>query len=122
MHSSAVSRRRSSFCFFNDTATTEIYTLSLHDALPIFIFTAASILLTIDWMTGAAGADWLIGWRVVQGLGAAFLLGNSSAILTDAFPAGQRGLALGLNNVVGVSGQFIGLVLGGVLAPIDWRL
>jgi MFS family permease len=90
--------------------------------LGFVIFTVASVLLTIDWMTGAAGADWLIGWRVVQGIGAAFLLGNSSAILTDAFPAGQRGLALGLNNVVGVSGQFIGLVLGGILAPIAWRL
>ena len=52
----------------------------------------------------------------------AFLIGNSAAILTDAFPSNQRGLALGINNVVGISGQFIGLVLGGVLAPIDWRL
>jgi MFS family permease len=90
--------------------------------LGFVIFTSASLLLTIDWMTGPPGADWLIGWRIVQGIGAAFLLGNSAAILTDAFPPGQRGLALGLNNVVGVSGQFVGLVLGGILAPIDWRL
>ncbi|HEY8029687.1 MAG TPA: MFS transporter [Gaiellaceae bacterium] len=86
------------------------------------IYTVASLLLTIDWMHGAAGADWLIGFRLVQGVGAAFLIANSAAILTDAFPANQRGLALGLNNVVGISGQFIGLVVGGILAPIDWRL
>jgi MFS family permease len=73
-------------------------------------------------MHGAAGADWLIGFRLVQGVGAAFLIANSAAILTDAFPPNQRGLALGLNNVVGISGQFIGLVVGGLLAPVDWRL
>ncbi len=86
------------------------------------IYTVASLLLTIDWMHGRAGADWLIGFRLVQGVGAAFLIANSAAILTDAFPANQRGLALGLNNVVGISGQFIGLLLGGLLAPINWRL
>jgi MFS family permease len=90
--------------------------------LGFIIYTVASLLLTIDWMHGRAGADWLIFFRIVQGVGAAFLIGNSAAILTDAFPSNQRGLALGINNVVGISGQFIGLVLGGVLAPIDWRL
>jgi MFS family permease len=86
------------------------------------IYTVASLLLTIDWMHGSAGADWLIGFRLVQGVGAAFLIANSAAILTDAFPANQRGLALGLNNVVGISGQFIGLLVGGLLAPVNWRL
>jgi MFS family permease len=86
------------------------------------VYTLASLLLTIDWMHGRAGADWLIGFRIVQGIGAAFLIANSVAILTDAFPANQRGLALGINNVVGISGMFIGLVLGGVLAPVSWRL
>ncbi|HEX5247715.1 MAG TPA: MFS transporter [Gaiellaceae bacterium] len=86
------------------------------------IYTVASVLLTIDWMHGSAGADWLIGFRLVQGVGAAFLIANSAAILTDAFPANQRGLALGLNNVVGISGQFIGLLVGGLLAPVNWRL
>ncbi|HET7567402.1 MAG TPA: MFS transporter [Gaiellaceae bacterium] len=86
------------------------------------VYTASSLLLSVDWMTGAAGADWLIGFRIVQGIGAAFLVANSVAILTDAFPANQRGLALGLNNVVGISGMFIGLVLGGLLAPVSWRL
>ena len=90
--------------------------------LGFVIYTIASLLLAIDWMDGPAGADWLIVWRIVQGIGAAFLIANSVAILTDAFPAHQRGLALGINNVAGISGQFIGLVLGGLLAAIDWRL
>jgi MFS family permease len=90
--------------------------------LGFVVYTVASLFLTIDWMHGRAGADWLIVFRIVQGVGAAFLLGQSSAILTDAFPPDQRGLALGLTNVIGISGQFIGLVLGGILAPIDWRL
>jgi MFS family permease len=86
------------------------------------VYTLASLLLTIDWLQGRAGADWLIAFRIVQGIGAAFIIANSVAILTDAFPANQRGLALGINNVVGISGMFIGLVLGGVLAPVSWRL
>ncbi len=90
--------------------------------LGFVIYTVSSLLLAIDWMHGRAGADWLIAFRIVQGVGAAFLIGQSAAILTDAFPKNQRGLALGITNVVGISGQFIGLVLGGVLAPIDWRL
>ena len=90
--------------------------------LGFVVYTAASLLLTIDWLHGKAGADWLIGFRIVQGVGAAFLVANSVAILTDAFPANQRGMALGINNVVGISGLFLGLVLGGVLAPISWRL
>ncbi|HWD11213.1 MAG TPA: MFS transporter [Solirubrobacteraceae bacterium] len=90
--------------------------------LGFVIYTVASLLLSIDWMTGRAGATYLIAFRVVQGIGAAFLLANASAIITDAFPANQRGMALGINNIVAVSGMFVGLVLGGVLAPIDWRL
>ena len=90
--------------------------------LGFVIYTASSLLLTIDWMTGPAGADLLIVWRIVQGIGAAFLIANSVAILTDAFPAHQRGLALGINNVVAISGVFLGLVLGGVLAAVNWRL
>jgi MFS family permease len=90
--------------------------------LGFVIFTIASLLLSIDWMHGRAGADWLIAFRVVQGIGAAFLLANAAAILTDAFPPDQRGLALGISNVVAISGLFIGLVLGGILAPVNWRL
>ncbi len=90
--------------------------------LGFVIYTVASLMLAIDWMTGASGALWLVGFRIVQGVGGACLLANSAAILTDAFPANQRGMALGINNIVGVSGMFVGLVLGGLLAPIDWRL
>ena len=90
--------------------------------LGFVIYTVASLLLAIDWMTGKAGAIYLIVFRVMQGLGGACLLANSAAIITDAFPANQRGMALGINNIVGVSGMFIGLVLGGILAPINWRL
>jgi MFS family permease len=86
------------------------------------IFTIFSILLSVTWMTGAAGAWWLIVMRVLQGIGGAFLFANSSAILTDAFPAHQRGLALGINNVAGIAGSFIGLVIGGLLAPVNWHL
>ncbi len=86
------------------------------------IYTVASLLLTIDWLTGQAGALYLVLFRLVQGVGGAFLLANSAPILADAFPANQRGMALGINNIVGVSGMFIGLVLGGLLAPLDWRL
>jgi MFS family permease len=90
--------------------------------LGFVIYTAASLVLTVDWLTGPAGADYLIVFRIVQGIGGACLMANSAAIITDAFPATQRGMALGINNIVGVSGMFIGLVLGGLLAPINWRL
>ena len=90
--------------------------------LGFVIYTVASLLLAIDWMTGEAGALYLIVFRIVQGIGGACLLANAAAIITDAFPANQRGMALGINNIVGVSGMFVGLVLGGLLAPIDWRL
>jgi MFS family permease len=90
--------------------------------LGFLVYTLASLLLTVDWMTGRSGALWLIVMRIVQGIGAAFIIANSAAILTDAFPSNQRGLALGINNVAGISGSFIGLVLGGLLGPIQWRL
>ncbi|HEY7598261.1 MAG TPA: MFS transporter [Actinophytocola sp.] len=89
--------------------------------LGFLIFTISSILLAVTWMSGDAAAVWLIGWRVVQGIGGAFLMANSSAILTDAFPANQRGLALGINGVAAIAGSFLGLVVGGVLAPINWH-
>jgi MFS family permease len=86
------------------------------------IFTVASILLAVTWMHGVQAALWLIGWRIVQGIGGAFLFANSTAILTDAFPAGQRGTALGMNAIAAIAGSFFGLLLGGVLAPHDWHL
>ncbi|HEX3735434.1 MAG TPA: MFS transporter [Solirubrobacterales bacterium] len=90
--------------------------------LGFVIYTAASLLLAVDWLTGKSGATYLIVFRIVQGVGGACLLANAAAILTDAFPVNQRGMALGINNIVGVSGLFVGLILGGLLAPIDWRL
>ena len=86
------------------------------------VFTVFSILLSITWMHGSAGALWLILMRVGQGVGGALIFANSSAILTDAFPKNQRGLALGVNSIAAIAGSFLGLVLGGVLAPISWRL
>jgi MFS family permease len=86
------------------------------------VFTVFSILLSITWMHGSAAALWLILMRIGQGVGGALIFANSSAILTDAFPADQRGLALGVNSIAAIAGSFIGLVLGGVLAPVSWRL
>src|ERR1700760_2914717 len=86
------------------------------------IFSVASIFLTVTWQHGTAGALWLIIWRVVQGIGGAFLFANSTAILTDAFPANQRGTALGINSIAAIAGSFLGLLLGGVLGPVNWHL
>ena len=86
------------------------------------VFTFFSVLLSVTWLHGGAGALWLILMRVGQGVGGALVFANSSAILTDAFPHDERGLALGINSVSMVVGSFLGLVLGGVLAPFEWRL
>ena len=85
------------------------------------VFTVSSIFLAITWFDDSEAAIWLIFWRVVQGIGGAFLMANSSAILTDAFPANQRGLAMGINGVAAIAGSFLGLLIGGVLAPIQWH-
>ncbi|MFC1420338.1 MFS transporter [Streptacidiphilus cavernicola] len=85
------------------------------------LFTVCSILLSLTWGSGSQAALWLIGWRVVQGIGGALIFANSTAIITDAFPVNQRGTALGINVIAGISGGFIGLMLGGVLGPVGWR-
>jgi len=90
--------------------------------LGFVVFTLASIALSLDPLTGTHGAMWLIGWRFAQAFGGAMLMANSAAILTDAFPANQRGMALGINQIAGISGQFVGLLLGGLLSAVDWRL
>jgi MFS family permease len=90
--------------------------------LGFVVFTLASIALSLDPLTGTHGAMWLIGWRFGQAFGGAMLMANSAAILTDAFPANKRGMALGVNQIAGISGQFVGLLLGGLLAAVDWRL
>ncbi len=86
------------------------------------VFTFFSALLSITWMHGHAAGMWLIIMRLFQALGAAMLMANSSAILTDAFPRHQRGLAMGVNQAAAFSGTFIGLIVGGLLAPFDWHL
>ena len=85
------------------------------------LFAFFSVMLSLTWLHGTAVAWWLIGMRILQGVGGAMLMANSSAILTDAFPSNERGLALGLNQVAGIAGSFIGLVLGGLLGPLNWR-
>jgi len=86
------------------------------------IFTVASIALAAMPFSGSVGATTLIGLRVVQGVGGALLMANSTAILTDAFPPEKRGFAIGFNIMAAVAATFIGLVLGGLLADINWRL
>jgi MFS family permease len=90
--------------------------------LGFLVFTVFSILLSVTWMKGSAGALWLIIMRLGQGFGGAMLFANSAAILTDAFPANQRGMAMGFNMLAATAGSTTGLVLGGVLAPVSWRL
>jgi EmrB/QacA subfamily drug resistance transporter len=86
------------------------------------VFTVFSVLLSATWMQGTKAVLWMIIMRVLQGVGGAMLMANSNAIITDVFPVKQRGLALGLNQVAGIAGSFVGLVLGGLLAPVEWRL
>src|SRR5919199_6164854 len=85
------------------------------------VFTLASVALGFTPGVGAAGALELIGLRVVQGVGGALLMANSMAILTDAFPVNQRGMALGINQVAALAGSFMGLLIGGLLADTNWR-
>jgi MFS family permease len=86
------------------------------------VFTIFSIFLSVTWLSGSAGALWIIIMRVGQGVGGAFLFANSAAILTDAFPPDERGKAMGINGIAAIAGSFLGLVLGGVLGPVSWRL
>jgi MFS family permease len=86
------------------------------------VFTGASVALSLTPGHGSSAALWLIGWRVVQGIGGALLMANSTAILTDAFPAEERGTAMGISTVAAIAGSFIGLIVGGLLADVDWRL
>ncbi|MEU0504023.1 MFS transporter [Nocardia sp. NPDC005998] len=85
------------------------------------VFAVTSVALSFDPFHGGSGAMWIIVWRVLQGIGGAMLTANSTAILTDAFPAKQRGTALGINMVAAVAGSFLGLIIGGVLSEWDWR-
>jgi MFS family permease len=85
------------------------------------VFTFAAVALSFDPFHLGGGAVWLIAWRVIQGIGGAMLMASSSAILTDAFPANQRGMALGVNMVAAVAGSFLGLLIGGFLSEWEWK-
>src|SRR4051794_26146599 len=89
--------------------------------LGFVVFTGASVLLALTPLDGGAGALWIIGWRLVQGIGGAMLFANSTAILTDAFGPHHRGTALGINQIAAIAGSFIGLIVGGVLSEVSWR-
>src|SRR5882762_8906913 len=89
--------------------------------LGFVVFTLAAVALSFDPFDLGGGALWLIGWRVIQGVGGAMLMASSSAILTDAFPANQRGMALGVNMVAAVAGSFLGLLIGGFLSEWHWK-
>ena len=86
------------------------------------IFTVASILLFLTPGKGNTAALELIVFRMIQAVGGSFLQANSTAILTDAFPPQQRGTAMGINQIAGIVGSVLGLILGGLLAAINWRL
>ena len=86
------------------------------------VFTLGSILLFLTPSQGNTGALEMIIFRLVQGVGAGFLFANSTAILIDAFPAHQRGMAMGINQVAAIVGSLAGLILGGILATINWRM
>ena len=85
------------------------------------VFTIAAVGLSMVWSQGAAGAIELIILRMVQAIGGAMVMASGAAIITDAFPSDQRGLALGINMIAGMAGSFLGILVGGVLATINWR-
>jgi MFS family permease len=84
-------------------------------------FTFGAILLSLVWSTGSTGALEIIILRMFQAIGAALLMANSAAIITDAFPAEQLGLALGTNMVAAIVGSFLGILVGGLLSQVGWR-
>ncbi|PYB68695.1 MFS transporter [Thermoplasma sp. Kam2015] len=85
------------------------------------IFTAGSILLFLTPGHGTTAALYLIVFRMIQAIGASFLFANSAAIITDAFPSNERGKAMGINQIAALAGSLIGLIVGGILATINWR-
>jgi MFS family permease len=89
--------------------------------LGFVVFTLSAVALSFDPFHLGGGAVWLIAWRVIQGIGGAMLMASSSAILTDAFPSNQRGMALGVNMVAAVAGSFLGLLIGGFLSEWHWQ-
>ena len=85
------------------------------------IFSLGALLAGLTWSHGSSGAIELIAFRMVQAIGGALLMANSAAILTDAFPKDQRGMALGVNQIAALAGSFFGILVGGFLAQFSWR-
>src|SRR5258708_38711842 len=85
------------------------------------VFSLGSILVFVTPGLGNTAALELIIFRLVQAVGAGFLFANSTAILTDAFPAHERRMAMGINQIAAILGSIIGLILGGVLPVVNWR-
>ena len=90
--------------------------------LGFLVFTLASVALSLLPGRGDAAATYLVVVRMVQGVGGALIMANSTALIIDAFPPEERGLALGINVVAAIGGQFLGLLVGGQLADANWRL
>lgn len=89
--------------------------------LGFVIFTLGALGAALTWSHGDSGALELILMRMVQAVGGALLMANSAAIITDAFPSNQRGMALGINQISAMAGAFIGILVGGILAQFSWR-
>lgn len=89
--------------------------------LGFVIFSVGALLAGLTWSHGSSGALELIIFRMVQAVGGALLMANSAAILTDAFPQNQRGMALGINQIAALAGSFFGILVGGILAQFSWR-
>ncbi|GAB4586060.1 MFS transporter [Nocardia sp. IFM 10818] len=89
--------------------------------LGFVVFAVSAVALSFVPFDRGGAALWLIGWRLVQGVGGAMLMANAAAILTDAFPIQRRGFALGINQVAAVAGTFLGLVIGGLLSEWHWK-
>jgi MFS family permease len=89
--------------------------------LGFIVFSAGALGAALTWSQGSAGALELIIFRMIQAVGGAMLMANSAAILTDAFPQNQRGMALGINQIAAMAGSFVGILVGGFLAQFSWR-
>jgi EmrB/QacA subfamily drug resistance transporter len=89
--------------------------------LGFVIFTLGALACALTWSHGGAGAIEIIVFRMVQAVGGAMLMANSAAILTDAFPSNQRGMALGINQIAALGGSFLGILVGGILSQFSWR-
>ncbi|MDA8055254.1 MAG: MFS transporter [Thermoplasmatales archaeon] len=96
---------------------TRFYTLGF------IIFAISSVLLSIiPSNTKNTGAELLIAFRIIQGVGGGLLMVNSTALITDAFGPTERGRALGINQIAFIAGSLVGLIAGGLLVSYDWHM